>query len=204
MKNFAYVAAALLSTSALAVPVVQNYTVGAKANSANNSAGSVVNGVALPTASFTLGQALTISVASTDIWAAGPLTGLGAGLFWSNADGLIVNRFATGTDESGATAGTQIGAVFPLYTLAGFTAPYGSLVGRIGSNYRLIGTGSGITTAWATGLLELFYWDVNGADNLDSVNVRLAFEAADVPEPSALALLGLGLAGVGFARRRKA
>ena len=38
---------------------------------------------------------------------------------------------------------------------------------------------------------------------LDNVDVELSGSAAGVPEPATLTLLGLGLAGVGFIRRRK-
>jgi hypothetical protein len=107
---------------------------------------------------------------------------------WSNADGLIGNRFATGSDESGQSAGTLIGTDFGSWMQDGFSAPYGSLVGRIGSGvFFLVGTSfSGIANA--SGQLSFYYWDSNNLDNAQFVTATIAA----VPGP----IFGAGLPGL--------
>jgi hypothetical protein len=173
--------AGIFTSSAQAV-VVQAFT-----NSSSGGAG-VSTGVLLTT-----GDIFTVDVDPNDLWNAGALPR------WSNADGLIVNLQATGTDDSGQPAGTPIGSVFPLHTQAGLTAPYGALVGRIGSgDFFLIGTHfSG--PANATGELTFFYWDSNFGDNTEFVTATIS----GVPEPSTWAMMILGFAGVGFLAYRR-
>jgi len=182
--------AGLGTSSARAVTVVD--TVDAFGNSSSGGSGSAT-GVFL-----TAGEAFTVTVASNDLWSAGALPR------WSNADGLKVPLFATGSDESGASAGTQIGSIFSFYTQDGLTAAYGSLVGQIGSGaFFLVGTNfSG--TANATGQLSLYYWDENNGDNTGSIAATIS--ASAVPGP----IVGAGLPGLVMAlggliawRRRK-
>ena len=144
------------------------------------------------------GDRLTISAALHDLWSAGALPR------WSNADGLVGDLLATGSDESGQPAGTRIGANFGSLTIGGFTAPYGSLVGAIGGVRFLAGTNfSGV--APGTGTLSLVYWDANAGDNVGSVSVSINEDGnSTVPEPGTLALLCLGLAGLGLSRRQLA
>jgi hypothetical protein len=168
--------AGLSTTSARAVTVVD--TVDAFGNSSSGGSGSATG------VSLTAGEAFTVTVASNDLWSAGALPR------WSNADGLKVALFATGSDESGASAGTQIGSIFSLYTQDGLTAAYGSLVGQIGAGaFFLVGTNfSG--TATASGQLSLYYWDSNNEDNTGSIAATIS--ASAVPGP----IVGAGLPGL--------
>ena len=150
---------------------------------ANSSRGT---GVGLDTGiNLSAGQLFTVSVDPNDFWSAGALPR------WSNADGLTGVRLATGTDESGAAAGTQIGADFGLLNQDGLSAPFGTLVGELSGVFFALGT-SFSGPAPASGTLKLYYWDINNADNAGSV---LA-DVRTIPEPGTCVLLALGLAGV--------
>lgn len=162
---------------------------------ANSSAGGVA---ALPGLVLTTGETLTITSSTDDLWSAGALPR------YSDANGLTGNRFATASDDSGQAPGTLIGTNFGTNSFDGFSAPFGSLVGRIGGVYQLLGANySG--TAWNTGALELFYWDSNNGDNFGSITFDVTAAAA-VPEPGAWALLiaGFGMVGAALRTRRRA
>jgi hypothetical protein len=186
-------AAAGLSLASAANATV--FIVDAVANSSDSGAGT-----GLSTIDLNAGDAFSVTVAPDDLWNAGALPR------WSDANGLTGDRFATGTDESGEAAGTQIGTNFGLLDIGGFSAPYGALVGQIGTgpgSYRLIGTNfSG--AAWATGTLKLFYWDTFTGDNSGSVAANVL--TALVPEPATWAMMigGFGAAGAMLRRRRQA
>ena len=161
---------------------------------ANSSSG----GAPLSTLSLTAGQVINVSASTSDLWSAGPLPRL------SDANGLIVDRIASPTDDSGPRDGTtQITAVFPLWTQDGFSAPYASLVGRVGSQYQLLGT-SFTGSFTDAGTLQLFFWDENNADNSGTITAHITTaERSAVPEPATWAMMLLGFGGIGAAMRRQ-
>ncbi len=121
-----------LAASFAVVPIASAnaavFIVDAKANSSTGGTG-------LPTVSVAAGQVFTVTASTSDLWSAGP------GTRTSDANGLIVDRIAQPTDDSGPRDGvTPITGVYPLWTQAGFTAPYASLVGLVGTQYQLLGT----------------------------------------------------------------
>jgi hypothetical protein len=155
----------------------------------NSSSGGIA-----ATTPLTAGETFTVTVGPNDLWSAGALPR------WSNADGLVGDRFATGSDESGQPAGTKIGQAFiPPWTQNGLTAPFGALVGEIGLGpFFLIGTNfTGFSPSNDT--LKLFYWDSNFEDNSGSIT---AFVTA-VPELSTWAMFLIGFACVGLLSYKK-
>ena len=96
----AFMTVAALSAQAVA-PSTTSGTFDVKARENSSSGGS-----GLDTIFVTAGQTFSVIAGTTDLWSAGALPR------WSNANGLTGNLFATGSDESGATAGTQIGQIF--------------------------------------------------------------------------------------------
>jgi hypothetical protein len=155
---------------------------------------NTVPGVGFDTGVYlSTGQTFIVSADPNDLWNAGKLPR------WSNADGLIAERLATGSDESGEQAGTLIGKNWGLLTQAGFAAPYGALVGEVGGTFFLLGTNfSG--AAPASGTLKLFFWDENNYDNTGSIDVNVMA----IPESASFILLGFGLVALSaFARVAK-
>lgn len=144
---------------------------------------------------FNTGDYFTATAAVDDLWNAG------ARPRWSNADGLVANLYATGSDDSGYAAGTLIGQNFGTWTQHGLTAAYGSLVGSIGGQYFLMGTNYA-GHAVGTGELLLWYWDSNNGDNSEHISVTIS-SVASVSEPEIITLLSVGIIGLILSRRRE-
>lgn len=196
MKSLAAVAGLVAGLALTTSASAAEFIVDASTNSASRGPGA-----GLVTIDLVSGQSFTSTVNPDDLWSAGALPR------WSNADGLI-HLVSTGSDESGAAAGTLIGRDFGLLTINGFSAPFGSLVGQIGTgpgSYRLLGTDF-TGTAWADGSLTLFYWDNFAADNTGTVTASVVSGGGIglVPEPASWAMMvtGFGFAG-GLLRRRR-
>ena len=163
---------------------------------------SVIGGAGRDTGlTFSEGESITGSVNENDYWSANP----SRGLFWSNANGLIEDVFATGSDESGKDAGVRIGRQYPrTWSHNGLTTTFGTLVGAINNTYFVLGTDFDIV-APESGTLSLFYWDNVADDNAGLVTVSIDNNAvSNVPVPAAVWLFGSGLVGLIGVNRKKA
>ena len=191
MKHLLSSAVAVAALSAAAPASAATFVVDAKANSWST-------GNAVSTFLLAAGQLFTVSSSTDDLWAARPE------MRWSDANGLIATRYKTAADDaSGMSVGDQIAFKMPMLTRDGFTAPYGSLVGRIGSTYMLLGA-NGSFVAPTAGVLDLFYWDSNSLNNSGSIAFDISTGlGAGVPEPATWGMLILGFGAIGAGLRRR-
>jgi hypothetical protein len=187
----------LAATSMVGYALPVSFTVDSYLNSSTGGVG-VDTGINLAA-----GEQLTVSVSPDDLWNAGSLPR------WSNADGLLGDLYATGSDESGQPLGTYIGMDWGLHSQYSFSFYYATLVGELSGTYFEIGTNfSG--PAPAAGTLNLYYWDSYREDNQGSVVATIQQRLVDpeqvgsVPEPGTLLLMALGLAGFALRFRARA
>lgn len=189
-------ATALAAATAVAAPAAATVTITVSARD-NSSTGGTPLATGL---TFVAGQRFRITSSLNDLWSAGDLPR------FSDANGLVGDRFKTAADDAAPNGGgsyaigTLIGQSFGNYSQGNLTAPFGSLVAFIApGQWQLLGANGTFTSQG--GPLNLAYFDSNNGDNFGEIT----FTITAVPEAAtwAMMIVGLGIVGGSLRVRRR-